>query len=481
MTHSELKENIIPFHAEQLVNFIEENKNEIRLFFLQCQPSRKVTQSIEQVLLKISQLHLSVGTKSTIQVQSFVTHLAFYFKNINNRQYVNTCFNILNDSVFKKRIGAWLHHKRYQNFQEHITQFTRYIEKLSEARYDDEDDYTFELLNDLHEYQTSAFGTLTEPTRTQLVNLFIDAELRAEFSLLEEFAIRDSFLIPTLAVESYDRKEYEPSEFSNEIFNTHFLNYLKKKSVGYPNRILGYDTDTITRKIIKQGQADFDVPYDNGNLQAEDIVKMYCYFNMRMHFFSSLSIFERSEIVEQYYNAGGKIKFVDIGCGPATSGLALIDHIYNITETKAVFDYYGVDCSIKMKEKANEIMTNFVFDESNYKAFFDDVSQIDLHKFADNSCIIINACYLFASDSLNLTGLVTFINKLRTMYPFKPKFIFFQNPIVDFLSVSYVAFKQLLGEHHIDFTAKDVIYYHNQRNSYYPAKSRSVYFEIIKF
>jgi hypothetical protein len=426
MTHSELKENIIPLNAEQLVNFIEENKNEIRLFFLQTEPSREVTQSIEQIILKIYQLNLSIASKSTIQVQSFITHLAFYFKNLNNRQYVNNCFNILNDSVFKKRIGAWLHHKRYQNFQEHITQFKRYIQKLSEARYDDDGGYTFELLNDLHEYQTSAYSTLKDPTRTQLVNLFSDAELIAEFSLLDEFSIRESNLIPTLAVESYDRKEYEPSEFSNDIFDNHFLNYLKRNSVGYPNIILGYNTETVTKDIIKQGQADFDASYDNGKLQAEDIVKLYCYFNMRMHFFSSLSIFERSKIVEQYYNAGGKIKFVDIGCGPATSGLALIEHIHKTTETNVVFDYFGVDCSIKMKEKANEIMTNFVFDESNYKAFFADVSQIDLHEFADNSCIIINACYLFASDSLDLTGLAAFINKLRTMYPFKPKFIFFQ-------------------------------------------------------
>jgi hypothetical protein len=67
------------------------------------------------------------------------------------------------------------------------------------------------------------------------------------------------------------------------------------------------------------------------------------------------------------------------------------------------------------------------------------------------------------------------------MYPFKPKFIFFQNPVADFLSENYVAFKRLIGEHHIDFTAKDIIYYHNQRNSYYPAKKRTVYFEIVKF
>jgi len=184
------------------------------------------------------------------------------------------------------------------------------------------------------------------------------------------------------------------------------------------SRWLGHNrlcNNTITKNIIKQGQADFDASHDSGNLPAEDIVKMYCYFNMRMHFFSSLSIFERSNIVEQYYNTSGKIKFIDIGCGPATSGLALMEHIHKTTETNVMFDYFGVDCSVKIQEKANEILTNDVFDLSNYKAFFDDVSQIDLQEFADNSCLIVNACYLFASHSLDLTGLATFINELRTI------------------------------------------------------------------
>lgn len=483
MTHTELKENIIPLNADSLVNFIEEHKNEIRLFFLQTETNRDVTDSIEKILLKISQLALTPAIKSTIQVQSFVTHLAFYFKRINNRQFADTCFNNLNDSVFKKRIGAWLHHKRYQNFQEHITQFRRYIEKLSEARYDDDGDYTFDLLSDLHEYQTSAYGTLKEPYRTQLQELFSDAALIAEFTLLEEFVIRETHLIPTLEVEDYNQKEYKPSEFSDEIFENNFLSYLRRNSIGYPNILLGYDKDTIIKYIIKQGQADFDADYDGGNLQAENIVKLYCYFNMRMHFFTSLSIFERSQIVENYYNSGGKIKFIDIGCGPATSGLALVEHIYNLTETNVAFDYYGVDSSLKMQERADAIMTNFAFGESNYKEFFQDVSQIDKRTLSNSTCIVINACYLFASSTLDLTGLAAFINELREMYPFKPKYIFFQNPEYDFLNENYFRFKRLINvsEEDIDFSEIEIIHYHTQRNPYKPATRKSVYFEIVKF
>lgn len=481
MTHSELKENIIPLNADSLVNFIEEHKNEIRLFFLHTETNHEVTASIEIILLKISQLSMSPVTKSTIQIQSFVTHLAFYFKKINNRQFADTCFNNLNDSIFKKRIGAWLHHKRYHNFQEHITQFRNYIEKLTDARYDDDSDYTFDLLSDLHEYQTNAYCILTEPYRTQLQELFSDATLIAEFTLLEEFAIRETHLIPTLEVEDYNQQEYKPSEFSDEIFENNFLIYIRRNSPGYPTTLLGYDKDTIIKYIIKQGQADFDASYDNGNLQADDIVKLYCYFNMRMHYFTSLSIFERSQIIEKYYNTGGKIKFIDIGCGPGTSGLALVEHIYNFTETRAAFDYYGVDSSLKMQERANAVMSNLAFDESNYKEFFSDVSLIDKRTLANSTCIIINACYLFASTTLDLTGLATFITELRDMYPFKPKYIFFQNPEYDFLNENYFRFKRLIGNHVIDFSKVEIIHYHTQRNPYNGAKRKSVYFEIVKF
>lgn len=481
MTHTQLKENIIPLNVDSLVDFIEENKNEIRLFFLQTNTTNEVSNTIERILLKISQLNFSHEIKSTIQIQSLITHLAFYFKRINNRQFADTCYNYLNDSIFKSRIGAWLHHKRYQNHQEHIILFRRYIEKLSEARYDDGSDYTFDLLNDLHEYQISANTTLPEHYRTQLETLFTDHALTAEFTLLEEYELRQTHLIPSLAVEDYNQKEYKPSSFSDEIFENNFLNYLRQNSADYPRTLLGYNKDIIIKKIIKQGQANFDASYDNGSLQAEEIVMLYCYFNMRMHYFTSLSLFERSQIVQCYYNSGGKIKFIDIGCGPATSGLALVEHIYNVTETAAAFDYYGVDCSIKMQQKADSIMTNFAFNDSNYKGFFSDVSQIDKRTFENGTCIIINACYLFASSTLNLNGLVEFINDLRELYPFKPKYIFFQNPEYDVLNANYFAFKQLIGDHVIDFSEIEIIHYHTQRIPYNPAKRKSVYFEIVKF
>ena len=68
------------------------------------------------------------------------------------------------------------------------------------------------------------------------------------------------------------------------------------------------------------------------------------------------------------------------------------------------------------------------------------VSQIDLQTLSNNSCIIINACYLFASATLDLTGLATFINDLKAMYPFKPKYIFFQNPDYGDLNENYFEF-----------------------------------------
>ncbi len=481
MTHTELKEGIILLNAESLIDFIEENKNDIRLLFLQTAPCQTVTDSIEKILLKISQLSLTSETKSKIQIQSFATHLAFYFIKINNRAYVDTCYNMLEDTVFKKRIGAWLHYKRYQNFPEHISQFRRYIQKLSDARFDEDGDYTFELLNDLHEYQLFAYINIDEPFRTQLQELFRDAALLAEFTLLEEFVIRETHLIPTLEIEDYNQKEYKSSAFSDEIFENNFLKYVKQNSVGYPQTLLGYNKDIIINKIIKQGQADFDADYNDGNLLAKDIVSLYCYFNMRMHFFTSLSIFERSRIVEMYYKTNGRIKFIDIGCGPATSGLALVEYIYNITETKVVFDYYGIDSSRVMIEKANSIMTNTKFDEASHKVFYNDVSQIDLLSFTNSSCIIINACYLFASSTINMDVLVKFINDIRAMYPRKPSYIFFQNPEYDFLNVNYVEFKRLIGEHTIDFSKIEIIHYHTQRNPYNEAKKKSVYFEILKF
>jgi len=480
MDHNDLRELLVSADARTIVRLIANNKQGIRELFNTVDGDRQVLKSMETVLLRISGSDISTELRRSEEVQSLLTYLSFYFKKAKKFHYVETCHNFLNDSVYKKRIDAWLHYQRYKSPQEHVSQFDRYIEKLSSARYEEGGDITFELLQDLEAYRDDAFTVLVEPYRSTLDKCFTDGRLLIKFSLFEEYLNQQIHSISTLVIREYKSKEYEPSIFSEEIFEKAFLNHIRHHSPNYPKLIMGYDSETITKSIIMQGQADFDAPSPSHNLTSSDIVKLYCFFNMRMHYFTSLSIYERSQIVEKYNEIKGQIKFVDIGCGPGTSGLAFTEHMFDVTGRQATFDYYGIDCSMSMMEMARFIMNNSGFQENNHLGFYRDIHDIDLGDFSNASCIIVNACYLFASNTLDVTVLSDFIHRLGQAYPRCPKFLFFQNPAYDLLNIKYEQFKRQIPGCKTLFSEVEVVRYHTKRNAFTAAKKRSVYFEVLE-
>jgi hypothetical protein len=93
----------------------------------------------------------------------------------------------------------------------------------------------------------------------------------------------------------------------------------------------------------------------------------------------------------------------------------------------------------------------------------------------------LNACYLFASPSLEIDDLVEDINSLLNAYKTKPRFLFFQNVIDPNKNFKYEIFKNKLIKHEVLLSEKVVIKYNNQKDSRYPPVSEPVYFEILKF
>ena len=93
---------------------------------------------------------------------------------------------------------------------------------------------------------------------------------------------------------------------------------------------------------IKGGQASFDEPW--GVLSPADRVLLYAFFNQKGHL---------EELTEAFRMIFANTTpedpiVVDLGCGPATGGLALAGAL-----DTAVFDYIGVDSSKAMREFAS--------------------------------------------------------------------------------------------------------------------------------
>jgi hypothetical protein len=176
-----------------------------------------------------------------------------------------------------------------------------------------------------------------------------------------------------------------------------------------------------------------------------------------------------------------KIKFIDVGCGPATSGIALTDYLLSIKNSKQQFDYIGVDYYESMLTAAADFMTNSVYKECTNNDFIKSITEIKKDDFSNANSILLNTCYLFASPTLKIDLLATEVNNLLNVYSSLPRFLLFQNTTDEAKNINYELFKTKILKHDVLLSEKVTIKYNNQRNSFYPPVHESIYFEVLKF
>ena len=112
------------------------------------------------------------------------------------------------------------------------------------------------------------------------------------------------------------------------------------------------------REILEQGAADFDQKYapDDASEKLHYQTDYYVHGYMDMHIKQNLSALKHSfdGIVPQ------PLLFVDCGCGPMTSGLALAEILSEQTsDYKTQTSYFGIDASCNMIAKAHSINNQY--------------------------------------------------------------------------------------------------------------------------
>jgi hypothetical protein len=472
MTLEELKTLSLQSELTVLNKFISKNRNEIKLLF----SNLTVEASTTQICIELIR-HIHSNRRNGIEgdgVQFLITSLAFYFKNANKKPFVFTCITNLKDTVLRHRLEAWFHWKNYTRRESHIILFEKYLAILSMSVSDENEDYTDDVLSDLHSYYFE-FSTIAG-----FQELFDNIELLQKFPILSEYKKRKGFLDYRIELHENVDKIFTPSLFTEQLFTDKFIDFIKyHEFTVWNNILLGLDTFTIRSEVINFGQANFDKPYKK--LTPADIVKLYCYFNMRKHYYSSLYLFERCAWIKKLISKEGCLKFIDVGCGPATSGIALTDYLLTIKNSKQQFDYIGVDYYDSMLVAASDIMTNSVYKKCTNNAFVKSIPEINDKKLMGANSILINTCYLFASPTLKVDLLAAEINDLLKDYDSIPKFLLFQNTTDDAKNIKYELFKTKLLKHDVLLSEKVTIKYNNQRNSFYPPVHESIYFEVLKF
>ena len=226
-------------------------------------------------------------------------------------------------------------------------------------------------------------------------------------------------------------------EVIEKIFNhSHTSAWYSKVSSKVMKGSFGDSTKDYHRKIIlSQGQADFTVGFEG--LTADDKVLLYCYYYFQMHYSSSYAIFDHyGKILELgIWKACEGVLFIDIGCGPFTSGMAFLEYCNQQYSSYKDFRLYyaGIDISQNMLNKAKDFESNYSKNCTDEQVKFLKVifrtsyrSMLDF-EINEKIGIILNCCYLFASPTIDIDDFIAVLQEFRAKYPTNKICLIYQN------------------------------------------------------
>ena len=168
----------------------------------------------------------------------------------------------------------------------------------------------------------------------------------------------------------------------------------------------------IRETIIGRGQADFTVGF-NG-LTVEDKALLYSYFYFQMHYSSSYAVFctYKTWIENGIWKKCKGVAFIDMGCGPFTSGLAFLEISNDYFKAYKPFNYHyiGIDIAQSMLDITNILETDYRTNATPNRICYNsivcktDYKQITEAEMNEDIGIIINCCYFFASPTMDVTA-----------------------------------------------------------------------------
>jgi superfamily I DNA and/or RNA helicase len=276
---------------------------------------------------------------------------------------------------------------------------------------------------------------------------------------------------------------YEPDQSFVGTFDNLVIQPLKEHpKTQYPNLIYGYDHDYNRLNVIEYGRTNFD----QGTLEhsSMDKVNLYCFYNMRKHYFSSMAIFKsfNDYFKVAFTNSNNRITFIDFGCGPLTSGLAFNQYFSN--SPNFYFNYVGIDISNAMLTKAKEFSESELFNRDSKFQFaksLNDISEDYWESiFTLSNLVVLNFSYLFG----NLTKddaekLATKVNSLLDKFPLNKYVLVFQNSSFEKRNRTYNIFKKLVARLvSVTQPKTETVVYRNAIMSNFD-KSETVYYELL--
>ncbi|WP_346239236.1 hypothetical protein ABDK00_010905 [Niabella insulamsoli] len=405
---------------------------------------------------------------------------------------IDHLLSYLPESSVKYRLKALSQSQNVDDIQaDYINFFPQILNLLQKAENLEEESHTQKLVDFLVYYFQKAENKLT--ARNYLAEL---EKLKEDFS--NEANIRQFHFLAHVSIQELISGRYPHGlEIENlalavlypsPIMEGHFKYNINKPVLSHKDSegilvLMGYDKMTVLNDILDRGKTKFDERYEG--LEPRDKVLLYCYFNMKKHFFTSIAVFKKVwKSLHQIFTDKKYFPiFIDLGCGPLTSGLAMAELFQNETGGPLRIQYIGIDISEAMIEKANEFSQSDLFHTDSKFSFFkswNDIPHEMLVEFAGkNNPFFLNASYLFANLSFDIVeNLANFVSNLVS--EFKNVHFIFQNPDRADRNESWHHFKKQLKFEEINSDKKVAhVAYKTSRATMREPGEEDVYYEIL--
>lgn len=224
------------------------------------------------------------------------------------------------------------------------------------------------------------------------------------------------------------------------LFNMHVVEHAKADVYSlFPQFIMG-NSEATNKALIDYGRINFVsakiCQIDSEDVMgrklmrtfsARDLVTLYCYNYMQDYYSEAKKMYcsYRNELMENGLVVSDNIMFVDMGCGPATAGLAFMEVFGDVV---SMVEYYGVDTSEAMLEMAEKMMHDGYADKVGIHTvnsllrlnanFWSAISEV-------SSVVVFNFSYFFSNVSPTFAeNLANQIAQIVNNHPLN-KYVFF--------------------------------------------------------
>ena len=269
---------------------------------------------------------------------------------------------------------------------------------------------------------------------------------------------KDDFVSGNFDVPRYDPEVQDLSKATfteSKAYHEAYVKYVQqplREASGddWPSKVLGHDM-TENLNAIGYGRIDFSSQLQmSGDMQltAGNQVLIYCYYLMRRYYSSIRSLYAGHQewISAQIASVNGRVQMIDIGCGPATCGIAFAELF--LQEAPGMV-YTGIDVSAEMKRVGEHFLDDVLHGELHYQ-MLDSLSALDGTYWEGcselPSLVIFNMSYFFSNVTAQFAErLAVQISEVMRKYPLNRYLFFVQHSEYDRALNSYKVFRRVLA------------------------------------